>query len=127
MVAEKVHIKEIIGGRFDNSFVLYHHKTSNYKYPVFPLFRFLTEKPQYGAGEAGVPRTDANSPRYIRITDIDDNGMLLDGLGVTAKNVEEKYILQDNDILIARMGILLVSLIYIRLNPLIICVSLQAT
>lgn len=104
MVAEKVHIKEIIGGRFDGSFVLYHHKTSNYKYPVYPLYRFLTEKPQYGAGEAGVPRTDVNSPRYIRITDIDDNGLLIEGLGATAKNVEEKYILRDNDILIARSG-----------------------
>lgn len=104
MNAEKVHIKEIIGGRYDNSFVLYHHRMSNYKYPCSPLNRFLIGKPQYGAGEAGVPREDNESPRYIRITDIDWNGSLDESLGVTAKTIEEKYILNNNDILIARSG-----------------------
>lgn len=104
MVVEKVRIKEIIGGRFDNSFVLYHHKTSEYKYPVFPLNRFLLEKPQYGSGEAGMPRDNIDMPRYIRITDIDDNGFLIDSIGVTAKRIEKKYILRNNDILIARSG-----------------------
>lgn len=104
MNAEKVHIKEIIGGRYDNSFVLYHHRMSNYKYPCYPLNRFLIEKPQYGAGEAGVPRDSNESPRYIRITDIDWNGSLDESLGVTAKTIEEKYILNNNDILIARSG-----------------------
>lgn len=104
MNAKKVHIKEIIGGRYDNSFVLYHHRMSNYKYPCSPLNRFLIGKPQYGAGEAGVPREDNESPRYIRITDIDWNGSLDESLGVTAKTIEEKYILNNNDILIARSG-----------------------
>lgn len=104
MNAEKVQIKEIIGGRYDNSFVLYHHRMSNYKYPCSPLNRFLIGKPQYGAGEAGVPREDNESPRYIRITDIDWNGSLDESLGVTAKTIEEKYILNNNDILIARSG-----------------------
>ena len=104
MITEKIHIREIIGSRFDNSYVLYQHKTSNYKYPVAPLYKFLEIKPQYGAGEAGVPRNDDTSPRYIRITDIDENGFLSNDLGVTAKKVEEKYILNNNDILIARSG-----------------------
>lgn len=104
MIAEKIHINEIIGCRFDNSYVLYQHKMSNYKYPVVPLYKFLEVKPQYGAGEAGVPRNDITSPRYIRITDIDENGFLSRDLGVTAKTVEEKYILNNNDILIARSG-----------------------
>ena len=104
MITEKIHIREIIGSRFDNSYVLYQHKTSNYKYPVAPLYKFLEIKPQYGAGEAGVPRNDDTSPRYIRITDIDENGFLSNDLGVTANKVEEKYILNNNDILIARSG-----------------------
>lgn len=104
MIAEKIHISEIIGYRFDNSYVLYQHKMSNYKYPVVPLYKFLQVKPQYGAGEAGMPRIDITSPRYIRITDIDENGCLSKDIGVTAKIVEEKYILNNNDILIARSG-----------------------
>lgn len=104
MIIEKIHVGEIIGGRYDNSFVLYHHRVSNFKYSAYPLNRFLKGKPQYGAGEAGIPRENNNSPRYIRITDIDENGLLNDGIGVTAKNIEEKYILNNNDILIARSG-----------------------
>lgn len=104
MNAERVHVKEIIGSRYDNLFVLYHHRMSNYKYQCCPLNRFLIGKPQYGAGEAGVPRENKESPRYIRITDIDWNGSLDDSLGVTAKTIEEKYILNNNDILIARSG-----------------------
>lgn len=104
MVVEKVHISEIIGSRYDNSYVLYHHQLLTYNYPIEPLYKFLTEKPQYGSGEAGVPREDLTSPRYIRITDIDENGFLIDNNGVTAKNVEEKYILHTNDLLIARSG-----------------------
>ena len=104
MVVEKIHVKEIIGGRYDNAFVLYHHRTSSFKYATSPLRKFFMEKPQYGSGEAGIPRENNKSPRYIRITDIDENGSLIGNVGVTANNVEEKYILQNNDILIARSG-----------------------
>ncbi|MCI7597233.1 MAG: restriction endonuclease subunit S [Bacteroidales bacterium] len=44
-------------------------------------------------------------PRYIRITDIDENGLIShDELGATAKIIEDKYILCENDLLIARSG-----------------------
>ncbi|MEH2412270.1 restriction endonuclease subunit S [Nostoc sp.] len=43
-------------------------------------------------------------PRYIRITDIDITGNLIQGLGVTANNIEQKHILNNNDLLIARSG-----------------------
>lgn len=104
MIVEKVHIKEIIGGRYDNAFVLYRHRISSFKYMTSPLYRFLAEKPQYGSSEAGIPRENSDSPRYIRITDIDENGSLIGDIGVTAKNIDEKYFLQDNDLLIARSG-----------------------
>lgn len=104
MIVDRIHIGEIIGGRFDNAYVLYHHRALCSKYPVFPLKHFLVGKPQYGAGEIGVPRTNVNSPRYIRITDIDENGSLIDNIGVTANSIDNKYILNNNDILIARSG-----------------------
>ena len=104
MIAEKVNLKEIIGGRYDNSYVLFHHRLLSYKFPSAPLQKFLIGKPQYGANEASISRESNEIPRYIRITDIDENGCLADNFGATAKNVEPKYILKNNDILIARSG-----------------------
>lgn len=104
MIAEIVNLKEIIGGRYDNSYVLFHHRLLSYKFPSAPLQKFLIGKPQYGANEASISRESNKIPRYIRITDIDENGCLADNFGATAKNVEPKYILKNNDILIARSG-----------------------
>ena len=65
----------------------------------------LVSKPQYGASEPGILRSSMEEPRYIRITDIDENGLIsYNELGATAKNIEDKYILCENDILIARSG-----------------------
>ena len=104
MIAETVNLKEIIGGRYDNSYVLFHHRLLSYKYPSSPLQKFLIDKPQYGANEASISRESNEIPRYIRITDIDENGSLADNFGATAKKLESKYILKNNDILIARSG-----------------------
>ena len=49
-------------------------------------------------------RLNDTTPRYIRITDIDENGELLPGLGMTAANVEPQYFLRDGDLLFARSG-----------------------
>ena len=74
-------------------------------YPKVRLKDVLLCKPQYGASEPGVPRSSIKEPRYIRITDIDENGLIShDELGATAKIIEDKYILCENDILIARSG-----------------------
>lgn len=104
MITDTIRINEIIGGRYDNSFVLYHHRLSKYRFPSHPLSLFLKGKPQYGAGEASIPRENYDCPRYIRITDIDENGALDNSIGVTARNIDPKYILNENDILIARSG-----------------------
>lgn len=59
---------------------------------------------QYGANASGVPY-DSNLPRYIRITDIDDNGMLK---SENKQSLYEEdafgYILDEGDILLARSG-----------------------
>lgn len=94
-----------IEGRLDPKMALYNRKVQNSIYPKVRLKDIIACKPQYGAGEPGIERKKVADARYIRITDIDENGLIShDNLGATANNVEEKYILHDNDILIARSG-----------------------
>lgn len=63
----------------------------------------LCSEPMYGAN---TPAYDGNPTfdfRYIRVTDINDDGCL-NSEWKTAKEVEDKYILQDGDMLFARSG-----------------------
>ena len=93
-----------IEDRFDPKYILYLKDIHNFKYDIFPLKRFLIEKPQYGTAEIGIPRIKEQQPRYIRITDINDFGELDDSLGVTAENCSDEYFLYENDLLFARSG-----------------------
>ena len=94
-----------IEGRLDPKMALYNRKVQHSLYPKVKLKDLLVCKPQYGAGEPGIERKSQLEPRYIRITDIDDNGLVSDDdLGATANIVEDKYILNKDDILIARSG-----------------------
>ena len=58
-------------------------------------------KLSYGSGSTSIP-FDGNI-RYIRITDIDDNGCLKDEV-VSPNDFNSKYLLNDGDILFARSG-----------------------
>lgn len=94
-----------IEGRLDPKMALYNQRVRNAIYPKVRLKDLLVCKPQYGANEPGVARLSTADTRYIRITDIDEYGLISDeDLGATIKNIEEKYILNENDILIARSG-----------------------
>ena len=94
-----------IDGRLDPKMALYNKRVQNALFPMVKLKNLLLSKPQYGANEAGLDRSNNSQPRYIRITDIDENGLIsINELGATVANVEEKYILKENDILIARSG-----------------------
>jgi restriction endonuclease S subunit len=94
-----------INGRLDPKMALYNKRVQQALYPMVKLKNLLLSKPQYGANEAGIVRENNTQPRYIRITDIDENGLISTReLGATVANVEEKYILNINDILIARSG-----------------------
>lgn len=94
-----------IEGRLDPKMALYNRKVQNWLYPKSRLKDLLMAKPQYGAAESGVVRKDLKTPRYIRITDIDEYGLISHkDLGATANCIEEQYILHENDILIARSG-----------------------
>ena len=93
-----------IEDRFDPKYILYLKDIHNFKYDIFPLKRFLIEKPQYGTAEIGIPRIKEQQPRYIRITDINDFGELDDSLGATAENCSDEYFLYENNLLFARSG-----------------------
>ena len=94
-----------IKGRLDPKMALYNRKVQSWLYPKVRLNDLLLSKPQYGAAEPGKTRTDIKSPRYIRITDIDEYGLIShNDLGATADNIENQYILHDFDLLIARSG-----------------------
>ena len=95
---------ELTSNRFDPKYILYLKDIHNFKYDIFPLKRFLIEKPQYGTAEIGIPRIKEQQPRYIRITDINDFGELDDSLGATAENCSDEYFLYENDLLFARSG-----------------------
>lgn len=94
-----------IEGRLDPKMALYNRKVRHTLYPKVKLKDILVCKPQYGASEPGVTRTNTLESRYIRITDIDNYGLICnEEMGATAANIEDKYILFENDILIARSG-----------------------
>lgn len=67
--------------------------------------KYLISEPlQYGANEEGCD-FDKTYPRYIRITDIEDNNQLKsDGKQSLLPSVAAPYILNDGDVLFARSG-----------------------
>jgi type I restriction enzyme S subunit len=73
-------------------------------WPSVQLKQITALGPQYGANAAGAPWTGSR-PRYIRITDIDQYGHLLDQGAVEADTEDvNEYTLQEGDILFARSG-----------------------
>lgn len=90
--------------RIDPDMVFYNMKTKSYKFDTFPLKSLLKRAPQYGANESGIERVSFKEPRYIRITDIDEFGLLKDNIGATAEKIEDRFILNNGDILFARSG-----------------------
>ena len=68
------------------------------------LEEVLSEPPQYGANESAIDGDPLRDTRYIRITDIGDNGELRTDSWKTAENIEDKYILNQDDLLFARSG-----------------------
>lgn len=74
-------------------------ESSKYKYQNFE--KIIIGKPLYGANVKGVHKH--SNTRYIRITDINESGDLNNDF-VSPELVEEKYLLQENDFLIARSG-----------------------
>lgn len=65
----------------------------------------LKDTPEYGANASSIEYDSLSTYRYIRITDIDDNGNLIEKVKVgILKEQGENYLLEDDDIIIARTG-----------------------
>jgi type I restriction enzyme M protein len=72
------------------------------KYPWTDLGSILLRKPQYGSGASKVDYDGV--VRYIRITDLTDNGDLKESGLVSPSIIEEDCFLEYEDLLIARSG-----------------------
>lgn len=62
------------------------------------------KEPEYGSGSRATPITSPNDIKYIRITDFNDDGIPPNHEFVTAEIIENKYTLEDEDVLFARSG-----------------------
>lgn len=89
---------------FNKSIALYGKRIPKYQsmYPLVPLGK-LSNEPKYGANESAISGNPDIDYRYIRITDITDDGYL-GPEWMTAENIDDQYILQDGDFLFARTG-----------------------
>ena len=74
------------------------------KWNITRLIEQCIQKPEYGAGESAIEK-DLKLPRYIRITDLNDDGSLRNKEWKSIKeNAAKNYLLNNNDILFARTG-----------------------
>lgn len=75
-----------------------------WNYKTNKLGNLIKVSPQYGANESACEYRSKNDIRYIRITDIDEYGNLKIESKKTAEKIQDKYLLEDDDILFARSG-----------------------
>ncbi len=76
----------------------------HWKYQPIEVGKLITKSPQYGANEIAIEPTTKDFTRYIRITDIQEDGTLKSTGIKTAEKIEKQYLLNYNDILFARSG-----------------------
>ena len=101
-----VYANERTGRRVDPLYLknISHFRSIKTPYSLTPLGKLLIDKPEYGANERAINGNPETDVRYIRITDIDDYGNLLNDDWKTAETIHPKYWLQENDVLFARSG-----------------------
>ncbi|GEK88625.1 type I restriction enzyme, S subunit [Alkalibacterium putridalgicola] len=79
---------------------------NNENWREYTLEEICLRKGQYGIAESSIPY-QSDLPRYLRITDITDDGFLKNDGKVSVSvnaNQYEKYLLEKNDIVFARTG-----------------------
>ena len=95
--AELVAFEELTKARFVEMFIAK-------DFPLLTLDEVSLSKGEYGAQSASI-RYDPSRPRYVRITDINDDGTLNNDVVSSAnKEDDEQYKLTYGDFMFARMG-----------------------
>jgi len=69
-----------------------------------PLGKLVVREPDYGSGERAIPIQSPTDVKYIRITDFDNDGIVPGNEFATVENIENRYRLDDRDVLFARSG-----------------------
>lgn len=64
----------------------------------------VTTDIKYGSNSPAIEGVKGKNIRYIRITDVDQFGELREDTWMTAKKIDEQYILNEGDLLFARSG-----------------------
>ena len=100
----KEKVCELVGRRYDPDYVRFRRRQKSFRYPAVALGKLISARPEYGAAEPGVEREKPSQVRYVRITDIDEYGVLSSDLGATVENVDPRYLLNTDDVLFARSG-----------------------
>ena len=78
------------------------------------LGNLVIKEPEHGSSEKVIPMQHENDVKYIRITDFDDEGIAPDNEFMTVESVEDKYLLEEGDILFAQSGTVGKTFIYTR-------------
>ena len=89
--------------RFDPSYVKSSRRRA-YAYATRPLSALVSEEPAYGTSARAVDRMSEDQPRYIRITDYGEDGIVMPHEFVAAEDWSDKHVLRSGDILFARSG-----------------------
>ena len=87
---------------FKSQFIEMFGSMINPKYDVLPMASVCERSGQYGSNTSACDYI-SDTPRYIRITDINDDGSLNDDIK-SAEAVDDKYLLKDGDLVFARTG-----------------------
>ena len=93
-----------IKDRIDPKFVLYGGHQTLKGLTIAALGNLVVSEPEYGSAKRAIPMKSPDDVKYIRITDFGDDGIAPGHEFVTAEEIENKYRLEENDVLFARSG-----------------------
>lgn len=83
--------------------MIFKNVIKDYKTSPIKLKYLISKKLQYGANSSGIPYED-DLPRYVRITDIEDNRLKNKDMLSLGEEEAKDFILNNGDILFARSG-----------------------